>query len=268
MLNVSSYEDVICAQGEVPLLDRNFPVFLFLVDGLLVDTGPRCMSEDLIPFFQSHEIAQVVLTHLHEDHSGMAAWLQENRQVPIYLHRDALDAASQQAALPLYRLKLWGERPPFHARNMPAEIRTPHHRFQTIDTPGHCDAHIVLYEEERGWLFTGDVFVTIKQQVAFREENLSLMIESLQALLKLDFETIFCAHTGVQKQGYRLLREKLAFLLELRARVDELAAQGLNPRMIARKLFPSPHPVTDVSEGEGTAYHLVRTLSRELMERG
>src|SRR4030042_4705796 len=142
IIKVSSYEDVIYCQEGVHLFGNKMAVFLFLVDSLLVDTGPSSLSKENIQFFQGHEIDQVVLTHVHEDHCGMAPWLQENRQIPIFLHKDSIDAASKKAALPLYRLKIWGERRPFHAQKMPEEIRTPNHRFKPIDTPGHCDAQI------------------------------------------------------------------------------------------------------------------------------
>jgi len=260
MMKILSYEDVIYGQEEVKLLGNKLPIFLFLVEGLLVDTGPSSLSEEIIKFFQNHEINQVALTHVHEDHCGMAVWLQENKQVPIFLHEDSIDAASREATLPLYRLKIWGERLPFQAQNMPEEINTPNHIFQVIETPGHCDVHVVFYEKEKGWLFTGDVFVSIKQHVAFREENLGQMIESLQKLLDLDFNTIFCAHSGVLINGYRLLEEKLAFLVELQDKVRALEAEGMSPRMIDRKLFPTKHPITDVSEGEGTSYNMVKTL--------
>ena len=98
MINMSSYEDVIYCQEEVNLFGNKMSVFLFLVEGLLVDTGPSSLSKENIPFFQGHEIDQVVLTHVHEDHSGMAPWLQENRQIPIFLHKDAIEAASKKAA--------------------------------------------------------------------------------------------------------------------------------------------------------------------------
>ena len=262
MLKISSYEGVICAQQEVSLLGNELSVFLFLADGLLVDTGPSSLSKESEMFFQNHEISQVVLTHVHEDHCGMAAWLHENKHVPIFVHRDAIEAASRKATLPLYRLRIWGERRPFPAQSVLGEIRTSNHRFQPIETPGHCANHIVLYEKEKGWLFSGDVFVSIKQQVAFREENLGQMIESLKKLLALDFNTIFCAHSGVLADGYGLLEEKLAFLVDLQDKVRVLEAEGMSPRMIDRKLFPVKHPITDVSEGEGTSYNMVKTLSR------
>lgn len=259
-MKILSYEDVIYGQEEVKLLGNKLPIFLFLVEGLLVDTGPSSLAKQSIKFFQDHGIDQVALTHVHEDHCGMAAWLQENKRVPIFLHEDLIDEASRKASLPLYRLRLWGERLPFQAQSMPEEINTPNHRCQVIETPGHCDVHVVFCEKEKGWLFTGDVFVGIKQQVAFKEENLSQMIASLERLLKLDFNTIFCAHSGVQTNGYKLLKKKLEFLLELQDKVRAMEAQGMTQKMIDEELFPEKHPMTDISEGEGTSYNIVKTL--------
>jgi len=262
MHKISHHEDVICAQDEVPLLTTTLPVSFFLVDGLLLDTGPSSLAELSTVFFDGHEIDQVVLTHVHEDHCGMAGWLHKNKHIPVYIHRDAVASASKKASLPLYRLRVWGERLPFRAQAMPEEILTPNHRFKPIDTPGHCANHVVFYEKDRGWLFTGDAFVSIKQRVAFREENLGQMIESLKKLLKLDFDTIFCAHSGILNNGYQFMEEKLAFLVDLQEKVHVLEAQGLTPRQIDRKLFPVKHPMADLSEGEGTSYNMVKTLGQ------
>jgi glyoxylase-like metal-dependent hydrolase (beta-lactamase superfamily II) len=261
MFKVSAFEDVICGQDEINLLGSILPVFVFFVDGLLVDTGPRSFAGESIKFFESHPITQVALTHVHEDHCGMASWLQENMGVPLYLHKGAIEEASGKADLPHYRLSIWGERDAFSAISMPDEIITPGHRFEPVDTPGHCDAHMVFYEREKGWLFTGDSFIGIKQQVAFREENLSQMINTLKNLLILDFDTIFCAHCGVLADGHRLLNQKLQFLVELQGKVWDLEEQGMTRRMIDMVLFPVRHPISDYSEGEGTSYNIIKTLS-------
>ena len=250
MLKTSYHEDVICCQDEVTLLWSSLPVSFFLVDGLLVDTGPSALAAKSTVFFKAHEIAQVVLTHVHEDHCGMAGWLQKNKQVPVYIHKNTVTVASGKSTLPLCRLRVWGERLPFRAQAMPEEIVTPNHRFQPIDTPGHCANHVAFYEKDKGWLFTGDVFIRIKQHLAFRGENLAQMIESLKKLLELDFDTVFCAHSGILSCGYRLMEKKLAFLLDLQCQVQALEAQGLTPRQIDRKLFPVKHPMSDLSGGK------------------
>jgi len=262
MFKTSSLEDVICCQDEATLVWSTLSFAFFLVDGLLVDTGPSALATKRIVFFNKHKIDQVVLTHVHEDHCGMAGWLQKYKQVPVYIHRDVVEDASRKAKLPLYRLKIWGDRLPFRAQAMPEEIVTPNHRFQPVDTPGHCAHHVVFYEKDKGWLFTGDVFIKIKQHLAFRGENLTQMIESLKQLLKLDFDTIFCSHSGILKSGYHLMEKKLAFLLELQGKVQALEAQGMTPRQIDRELFPVKHPMSKLSEGEGTSYNMVKTLGQ------
>ena len=56
------------------------------------------------------------------------------------------------------------------------------------------------------------------------------------------------------------MEDKLSFLVELQDEVRALEQQGMTPRMIDKKLFPRRHPITDVSEGEGTSYNMVSTL--------
>ncbi len=58
-MKVSSYEDVICAREKVSLLENEMSVFLFLVDGLLVDTGPSSLLKESEKFFQNHRINQI-----------------------------------------------------------------------------------------------------------------------------------------------------------------------------------------------------------------
>ena len=41
---------------------------------------------------------------------------------------------------------------------------------KVIHTPGHCSNHLCLYEPNKGWLFTGDLFVGGKDR-ALRAGN-------------------------------------------------------------------------------------------------
>jgi glyoxylase-like metal-dependent hydrolase (beta-lactamase superfamily II) len=68
------------------------------------------MKGPIIKFFQEKHIEQVALTHIHEDHTGMAAWLQRQKNIPIYLHEKAIPEAKQRAQYRLYRRIIWGKR--------------------------------------------------------------------------------------------------------------------------------------------------------------
>ena len=38
-------------------------------------------------------------------------------------------------------------------------LETPRFRFRVIHTPGHSADHIALYEPNRRWLFSGDLYL-------------------------------------------------------------------------------------------------------------
>ncbi|MGB6406999.1 MAG: MBL fold metallo-hydrolase, partial [Planococcus donghaensis] len=84
MLKVYEHEQVVCIEGI--LEETRSKVFLFLVDGMLIDTGAEKMQDDLKEELAKLSFDQVVLTHHHEDHTGNAAWIQQHFQVPFYIH--------------------------------------------------------------------------------------------------------------------------------------------------------------------------------------
>ena len=69
--------------GMISLLNVHMNVYVFCVDGVLIDTGAQSIEKEFWPFFNDLEIDQVVVTHYHEDHTGCAAFLQQKYQVPF-----------------------------------------------------------------------------------------------------------------------------------------------------------------------------------------
>ena len=232
---------------------------LYIIDGLLIDTGPSVMEKELQDFFLTTDIRQVVLTHIHEDHTGMAPWIEKNLKVPIYIHKNLIDEASKKAVLKEYRTQIWGERHGFSAIEMPATITTPNHRFRVIDTPGHHAYHCALLEENLGWLFSGDLFIESRQDVAFESENVPVAIHTIENLLKENFTTVFCYHAGMVENGKERFMEKLSFFKDLHASVTALKQQGMSLKEIDNKLFPRKHIITAFSQGEWSSLNMVRT---------
>lgn len=235
-------------------------VYLYLADGLLIDTGPSTLGLESSQFLNSHPIQQVALTHIHEDHAGMAAYWQEKLQVPIYLHEDSIAEAAVEPQLSAYRLEIWGRCPAFKAEPMPKEIRSGQFYFQVIDTPGHHLHHKAFLEPEQGWLFSGDLLVNLKPRSVFSGENMSAMINSLERLEKMDFKTIFCSHTGPRNNGRQLLKQKLNYLLELKDRVQSLRNQGWNNQEIDQHLFPETDNLHSITRGDFSSFNIIRTL--------
>ncbi|MGI6420731.1 MAG: MBL fold metallo-hydrolase [Syntrophomonadaceae bacterium] len=235
-------------------------VYLYIVDGLLIDTGPSTLARESSDFFNSHPIQQVALTHIHEDHAGMAAYLQEKIKVPFYLHDESIAEALVEPQLSAYRLNFWGRRPAFKAQPMPDVIKCSRYSFQVIDTPGHHPHHKAFLESEQGWLFSGDLLVTIKPRSVFSGENMSAMISSLEKLDKMDFDTVFCSHTGPRNNGRQVLKEKLDYLLGLKDKVQSLRKQGWHDEEIDRYLFPESSPLDNITEGDFSSLNIVSTL--------
>ncbi len=260
LLKVKNYNDIVIGQGLCSLFGTRLKVHLYLVDGLLIDTGPYRLRKDSIPFLKEHMIEQVVLTHVHEDHSGMAYWLQKHKKVPIYLHPQAIKDAEDKGRYRLYRRLMWGKRKPFNPCPIPSIIKTKKYKFEAIEAPGHVAFHHVFYEKSQGWLFTGDLFISEKVVIAYDEENMQDIINTLEKLLKLDFDTVFCAHAGVVRNGKEKVKKKLLFLLGLQERVNEYRGRGFSDKEIDKILYPQTALISIVSRGEGSTYNIVHTI--------
>lgn len=259
----SRYDDLIYTQAsrEMPWNPgNNMDVYYYFIDGLLIDTGPSNLAATAIPFFQSNPIQQVVLTHIHEDHAGMASWLQKHQRVPIYLHPGSLEEALREPELADYRLNIWGRRPAFKAAPIPDSLHGDKYAFDIIDTPGHYRYHKAVFLKDKGWLFAGDLVTVLRPTTIFSDENLTDMISSLQRLLDLPFHTVLCAHTGIHRTGRELFTCKLDYLLALQARIGELRAAGLRDIEICRKLFPQSASLNSVIALDFSSLHIIATL--------
>ncbi|HLS89079.1 MAG TPA: MBL fold metallo-hydrolase [Sphingobacteriaceae bacterium] len=240
----------------------SMPVYVYYVDGLLIDTGARVLGDGLRRFLADlPPVERVVLTHLHEDHCGMAAPLAAEG-IPIYCHPEYVEAAGAPLRFAWYRRTLSGRPEPFPAQPLGLRVETEHYTFHVIPTPGHAPDHIALYEPDRGWLFSGDLFLGTKVVTVTRHESMPLLMESIARVLELDFQELFCAHAGRVEGGKEALRAKLQALERIQGEVHRLAALGWSPGKVARRLFPGYwyKPLTLISLGEHSSAHIVRSF--------
>lgn len=261
MLELSQYQDdVFIAQETCYAEEYATKVFVYNVDGLLLDTGPSSREEEFQPWFLSQRIEQIALTHNHEDHSGNARWLQEKLQLPVYLHPDAINCAHEEGTYPQYRVKMWGPRSVYKPEPLPEKLITGKYTFEVLDTPGHTLYHNCFYEPGQGWLFTGDLYLGTRLFVCFYEENMRQTIDTLERLARLDFDTIFCAHAGIIENGKKRLGRKIENLKELQQQVIDLRKKGLTDREIDDKVNGFKLSITDISCGEWSSYNIIRTI--------
>ncbi|MFX3672838.1 MAG: MBL fold metallo-hydrolase [Paenisporosarcina sp.] len=260
MIEEFQHEDIHYIKATVSFYKFKINVYLYFVDGLLIDTGPRHAKKSLIPIFQSLPISQVALTHHHEDHIGLGSWIESHLKKPIYIHKTGIINCQHSKSLPFYRKVFWGQSEPFQPEPIPAFIETENHKFEVIHTPGHAHDHSVLFNKEQGWLFGGDLFVVPHPKSIFSFESVPVLMESIRKVLEYDFSTLYCAHAGVVINGKKHLASKLQYLEDIQGQVMELHQNGKNVREIQKELFPKFHSMQILSGFENSPTHMVKSF--------
>lgn len=263
MYQLEQHGAVVAGRTRVEKPGFGMQVYVYYIDGLLIDTGPQVRQAALGKFLDGlAPVEQVVLTHLHEDHCGGAAYVAARRQIAVGCHPDFFVIDGAALAFPFYRRVLWGQPQPFPAVGLGAVVETAKYRFHVLPTPGHAPEHLAFYEREQGWLFSGDLFLSTRFLTMARYESPQQIISSLQTLLSLDFEHLFCAHVGLVSEGQQALAQRLQTLQDIQGQVERLAQQGLSQWQVTRRLFPGywHKPITWLSGGEYSSAHIVRAF--------
>ncbi|QHS22707.1 MBL fold metallo-hydrolase [Virgibacillus sp. MSP4-1] len=222
---------------------RKMSVYCYFVDGLLIDTGPKIQKRKLSRIYQSLDIQTVALTHHHDDHTGMVSWLDEQLSPRIFAH----ERTNLSVDTEIYT----------------GEIQTPNHQFITIPTPAHTPDHVCLLEPDRGWLFSGDMYITPYPKVFLKNESVSSYICSLKELKKLDFTSLYGGHEGLIPNGREMIAEKLKYLESTRKEVVRLHQLGYKDREIVKRIFPRKVRLELVTFGLFSRLNFIRSCYSE-----
>lgn len=238
MLEVSNFEDVTCIKMSQTL--GGTPIYwaaCYLIDGLLVDTGPAHVSEELMRFLVSKNIQIVVNTHHHEDHVGSNAAIQKKFGIDIFAHPKAIPKINKPANLFPYQVMAWGYYVPSKTKKIGGRIDTDNYQFEVISTPGHCDDHICLFEPKNAWLFSGDLHLSDKPKCARLNENQWKMIASLKAVRMRKPKIMFQGSGKIVTKASSALDQTIAYLEDLGERIQRLHKMRMSPAEIRDEIF-------------------------------
>lgn len=270
MLKTTFYDPVIRLELARTIFGRGrYWTTAYLVDGLLIDSGCAYSAPELVSFLEIQRLDRLVNTHTHEDHIGANGLLQRQiGDLDILTHPLALpvlaDPRGRQPLQP-YRRIMWGWPMPSHGRAL-AEgeiIHTKNFAFQVVYTPGHAPDHICLYEQERGWLFSGDLFVGGRDRALGAHNDILPIIASLKKIAGLPLTRLFPGSARVRENPGEELREKIDYLEKLGGKVLDLSHKGWSENAIVRELLGGPMFIEVFTLGHFSRRNLVRSyLSR------
>jgi len=254
-------------QGATELVFSRLPtardqVAAWYVRGFLVDAGGAHTSPALEEWLRGRELHAVLLGHSHEDHSGGAGGL-AGQGVPVHGSRGTAARLRRPGRVPAYRARLWGQ--PSAIRVRPPESGP----LTTMPLPGHSPDQLGYFDPDTGWLYSGDLVLRRRQQIAMPGEDPWAMMASLREVLRLGPAALATSHRGLIAQPRTVLREQLDYLEYLADRIEHLRGAGLGVNAIVQELFggePTP-PGQDgtwreLSSGEFSGRRWVSTFLR------
>jgi glyoxylase-like metal-dependent hydrolase (beta-lactamase superfamily II) len=245
-------------------------VFAFVVDDVLIDTAQSHNKENILKVARQHDITKIILTHHHEDHSGNVAMLMNTLDIDAYAHPEAVRILKKGLKIsPLSKL-LSGSVASAHLKPLLETdvVKTENHILKPIYTPGHCDDHYCFFEPDKGWLFSGDLYVADKIKYFATFESLLTQIESLKKLAALDFDTLFCSHNPKTHGGQQRLKNKLQFFEDFAGEVERYYNQGHNARQIFALMGMKENYVNKyLTLGSFCAENMVHSVVRDLRKK-
>lgn len=252
--------------GYNPIGQPKLYAHLYFVDGLLIDTGQQKMHHSILKHTGQLAVEQIMITHYHEDHTGNVDHLQRHFDCPAYASPACCEIMKSPPKISLAQQLTWGDRPAYpHLSPITDQVSTPNHRFQIIPAPGHAPDMVVLYEPERRWLFSADLYVNHYIGYMLPEESIQQQIDSIRRVLELDFDVLFCGHNPQFQDGKKMLAKKLAFLEGFFESVADLHQKGLEAKQIFQGLGLKENFTTKLfSGGHLSKMNMVRSVIRDL----
>lgn len=242
-------------------------VYVFIVDDVLLDTAQRHNRDNIYEIAKGKNINKILLTHHHEDHSGNLNYLMKKLNIKAYGHQKSHDILKSGYTVSPLASYLSGQvdNAVIEIINDGDEIETSKHKLKAIYTPGHCEDHFSYYEQNEGWLFSGDLFVAERIKYFAKFESLLTQIESLKKLVQLDFDVLFCSHNPKIINGKKHLQNKLQFFEDFSQTVIRHYNNGLSQKEIFQKMGLKENYVNKYATlGEFCAENMVYSVLRDI----
>lgn len=205
------------------------------------------------------DLNAIILTHHHFDHVGLVNRIVEKHPIPVYssplsiprLKRDRHFLEMRvQFFEKLYREAGCGPMGEKRVKELQNAIETNKDhaiqaditeitglsflQFKVIDVPGHAHDHIALQDEDRNWMFAGDVLIKHISSNAlvepdFKGNRLPTLVQQRDSLLKiseLNPTTVFSGHGDVIENPQQIIGKRIERMDDKAMKILQLIQSG------------------------------------------
>lgn len=204
----------------------NSTAIVYRIGPTVIDAGPPNQWPSVRRFLDRRPPRRLLLTHHHEDHAGNASRIARRYGLTPLAPARSHDRLA------------WGSPRPVETDPLPSRVELEDGSWlEVIPAPGHTDDMVCLLWAANGILFTADLYLSRRVTHLRADEDLGRLMQSIEQVLRLDFDAVLCAHRGVVEDGKQAFRDKLDWLGRLVDDVRELRQQGIGEGEVRRRLL-------------------------------
>lgn len=246
----------------------NTQFIVYRIGDTVIDAGPSNQWKYVRDFLKKEPVSQLLLTHHHEDHSGNANRIARLFSITPKAPMLAQKKLANGYKTPFLQKLVWGSPQPVDTHALKEEeYLSTGQLVIPVHTPGHAKDLTCFHLPELGYFFSGDLYIAKNLKMLRKDENLSDLLMSLNRVVKLDFETVFCPHGGIIKNGNQALNDKLNNILSTCEQAQHLASKGDDIEQITRSLLGEELIVAKLTQGNFCKRNLIEqavTLDRSI----
>lgn len=237
VLDSFSYHDLDAHRVGRFNLGINTSFICYRLQGTLIDCGPSNQWKYVKPFVEQKPIDQILLTHHHEDHSGNAENIHKLSGIQPQAPEITIDVLKRGFKIPPTQRIIWGQAGKVEARSLQKNLTIGRESVTSVFTPGHAKDMTCYLLNDRGWLFSADLYIANYLKFLRSDEHIPTLLDSTKRALACDFNTLICPHRGVVENGKQKLQEKYDYIVELSNNAQTLRQSGLDPIEITESLL-------------------------------